>query len=461
MNETEGQQQPSLPATTHANTTTTTGGDNSGQRLHVDAANAGRIGLTNLGNTCYLNSILQCLIHTPVLMHYVSGQAYVEDLEKSIINYLTTNRQAVNGTTVNALRDQTTAWHFYVVLKLAWQSGGRIAPQSLHRSLCRSITELSARTDHERSRVLSYNHYLRMAQEDAHEMLFFILDRLHTELSIYNCIRWRDDQPGVIALKTKITDYQQRVMDANLSDADKLALTHELNTFKGEHVVDTMIYESQECWQRHIKCNGYSKISDMYDGIYITKLVCTTCHRISSTFSVGRMLSLEIPPLPTASEKRSQTVQACITNHMQPELLLGDEQYRCTLCDAKVPASREYRFWDPPTNLVIQLKRFNTATAGRGSSVFMASRNNTPVACPLELDISEWIAPERDAQYRYALRAVSLHSGTLNGGHYTAYAKVDNDWYLFDDRSVIKTSPETVCAPSAQPYILFYDLIAS
>jgi ubiquitin C-terminal hydrolase len=33
----------------------------------------------------------------------------------------------------------------------------------------------------------------------------------------------------------------------------------------------------------------------------------------------------------------------------------------------------------------------------------------------------------------YDLFAVVLHTGTLNGGHYTALAKNDKYWYEFND----------------------------
>lgn len=40
----------------------------------------GLVGMNNLGNTCYINSSVQCLSHTPMLTDYFLSQAYLNDV---------------------------------------------------------------------------------------------------------------------------------------------------------------------------------------------------------------------------------------------------------------------------------------------------------------------------------------------------------------------------------------------
>ena len=56
----------------------------------------------------------------------------------------------------------------------------------------------------------------------------------------------------------------------------------------------------------------------------------------------------------------------------------------------------------------------------------------------------------------YDLYAVTNHFGSLNGGHYTAFAKnqEDSNWYCFNDSSVSRVNEKSICSDAA--YLLFY-----
>ena len=46
----------------------------------------GLSGLSNLGNTCYMNSTLQCLFATDVLNSYLKSKRFKYDLKHGIVN---------------------------------------------------------------------------------------------------------------------------------------------------------------------------------------------------------------------------------------------------------------------------------------------------------------------------------------------------------------------------------------
>ena len=48
-------------------------------------------GLSNLGNTCFMNSAVQCLINTPELTEYFLKDTFVKDMCKFIVSVVTHN----------------------------------------------------------------------------------------------------------------------------------------------------------------------------------------------------------------------------------------------------------------------------------------------------------------------------------------------------------------------------------
>uniref|UniRef100_A0A8C9TYQ1 Ubiquitin carboxyl-terminal hydrolase n=1 Tax=Scleropages formosus TaxID=113540 RepID=A0A8C9TYQ1_SCLFO len=111
----------------------------------------GVCGLTNLGNTCFMNSALQCLSNTPPLTEYFLRNAYLEEL-----NF--TNPLGMRGEIAEAYAD---------VIKQMWS--GR------HYSVVPRI--FKTKVGHFASQFLGYQ------QHDSQELLSFLLDGLHEDLN--------------------------------------------------------------------------------------------------------------------------------------------------------------------------------------------------------------------------------------------------------------------------------------
>jgi ubiquitin C-terminal hydrolase len=63
----------------------------------------------------------------------------------------------------------------------------------------------------------------------------------------------------------------------------------------------------------------------------------------------------------------------------------------------------------------------------------------TVVTLEEDLDLTKWLHPEStECKTHYKLFATCIHSGSQNGGHYSAFTKHRDQWYFKDDDAVSK-----------------------
>jgi hypothetical protein len=197
----------------------------------------------------------------------------------------------------------------------------------------------------------------------------------------------------------------------------------------------------------------------------------------------------------------------CIDAFVSPDTLAGDDAPRCRRCDDRVPARKAMALARLPDVCIVHLKRFDPVDR---------TKCDVPVSTPAVLDLSRYYAlgteeparggcdpaeeqgattgagvkagaltlaeaeddadagvdagagsgaldeaeeDEEDGQFVYDLTGVSLHSGTVSGGHYTAIGRnfLTGRWYDYNDSSVSPLGPVTEAnLQRRDAYVLFY-----
>ncbi|XP_046898273.1 putative ubiquitin carboxyl-terminal hydrolase 50 [Hypomesus transpacificus] len=223
---------------------------------------AGVCGLINSGNSCYMNAVLQCLCSTVPLVEYLLSRHTQTELAK---------------------HESMVVRVFVTLLEEVWLGQ---SPSYVPGDLRSMVSSLHPQFN---------NH----SQQDAQELLLFLLNALHDDLK-----------------KKGATRFSSR---------------HGRKSPGGESTIITRLFEGQLS--------------------YVT--LCMRCDQQGQSNQVFTILSL---PMPADVYKCS--LQDCLSLFFQQSTLTGGDQKLCTECGIKRDTAVITTLSKPPEILMLHLKRF-------------------------------------------------------------------------------------------------------
>jgi len=355
-------------------------------------------GIENLGNTCFLSSILQALFSQENLINFLKQDHIKEllsenlDLHRTSVKFTKTfinTIKVVNKSKEKLIQEYITEhnlqdFDFEETFGVDFLC---INPKAIYKY----IVPLA------RSRNIILGH-----QNDADETLSVILDLLFE------------------ATNTKIP--QELTKIKNTTAIKRKETESFISEFK----------------------NDFSIILNKILGRTIIKMSCPTCNTKKYSFDSWTRLHLSLPEL-DINEKRINLIDL-IEKQFKMEQLDSNNKLECEKCKKNVKMLKQPSICLLPETLIIHLKRFTA----------FSKKINTKIKFPINtLYITEPVSDETESS-TYYLTAFVCHHGSRDFGHYTTTARYNDNWYLFDDDNVESVSPYDFKYLRDRVYMLFY-----
>jgi ubiquitin carboxyl-terminal hydrolase 8 len=355
-----------------------------------DYTKKGLSGLMNLGAKCFASSIIQCLSNTLSLTDYFLSTKYKEDID-------------ISSNISKKCPESLVLINYNNLITTMWSENQIIKPKSFMESV-----------------ALFHKKYFRMAQQDSHEFLLYLLDLLHKS------IKYEIE----VDIKGNVVTYKDKLMK-----------------------------ESIETWKKFYE-KDYSFIIDTFNGTTISNISCNGCQNKNAIFEPYNSFSLSLP-------NKNTTLNECLNNYFDNNEII--EYWKCDKCKTS-GCTKDTKIWTIPNYVILHLKRFKEVPVNISNGMTLRShclKNTNLVDFPLkDLDLTKYISSDKNDtnNYLYDLYAINQHSGDLNSGHYWASCKnLDDNWYQFNDADVSKYNSSSDCDAhikqklvTNEAYILFY-----
>jgi ubiquitin carboxyl-terminal hydrolase 8 len=188
--------------------------------------------------------------------------------------------------------------------------------------------------------------------------------------------------------------------------------------------------------------NEYSEVWNIFYAVHVSQIRCLETNKILNNAPEPFF----IINLPIPENNKNPSLYDCFDLYVNAEILEGSNAWYNETTQQYENVIRQILFWSFPNILVIDLKRFSSKN----------NKNQKLVTIPInDLDLSKYVIGYKKENYVYDLYGICNHSGSVHGGHYTAYVKnANNKWYSFNDTNVSEINSNMLISTKA--YCLFY-----
>lgn len=415
--------------------------NNSSSAIRKKEALKNLVGLRNLGNTCFMSAVLQSLGNINEFCHVLKQLPSFDDerLSSSSSGSSSSSTSSTSTNSKSKSGNPTTGIQSIAKSKESRNKNG-VAPHPaegpiMTEELRKVLLALSQDGQSAKHKVISPEALFHVIwkvvprfrgyqQQDAHEFLRYMLDRLHTEL--------------LCLLPGDLNFLQQQ----NLSPYSRRRLS---STAKA-------------------KASTQSLVTSIFGGTLQSEVTCLSCKTSSKKHDPFLDLSIDIPSSflqfrkskDFDGERPQCTLYDCLQKFVDVEELAESERFYCNACKCKQKSTKKFWIRRLPNVLCLHIKRFRWSPYSR-------TKIDTHVGFPLSgLDMSQYLLSNlhetrcsNSGSSLYDLAAVIVHHGSGAGsGHYTAFGTKNSQWYHFNDSTVSVADPEVV--KQSKAYILFY-----
>ena len=390
----------------------------------------GRCGLRNLGNTCYMNSALQCLSNVEPLTDYFLTH---QDIEGDVA-------QAYSEFIRHVQSDQTI-----------------FVPHRIKKIV-----------SHYNPQFTGFN------QEDAHEFIIFLLNQLHTELrqqqstsiiselfhghvnSITTCLTcgYIRSTPNLITFMpvslAKNNKRRQFIIAFEPIHPETLKVETGASG-RVKHLVQAFLNELQLRYKfsteglfERLQVLSARTGQELTTEMLLNDILDTDLNMIKHEQVLRESYSLD------RTDQDSIELMDCIRDFVALEM--PETLWFCkSECQRATHAAKQMKLSIIPPVLIVQLRRFITENERR-------KKLHRFINFPLNgLDLTEFVIDEQSPPL-YDLIAVVNHIGaTVDRGHYTTYVRQlmnSSTWYCFNDEDVSSIEERDIISQNA--YLLIY-----